>query len=73
MECHIILTKLDNSFERFHCLIAQKKMSKFSENQVILIHPEKNLIEQGDIHFNIGHPSSKFDFSLEASDRCLGM
>ena len=53
--------------------IALNKMSKFSENQVILIHPEKNLIELGDIHFNIGHPSSKFDFSLEASERCLGI
>ena len=46
-------------------------MSKFSENQEKLIHPEKNLIENGDIHFNIGHPSSKFDFSQEASERCL--
>ena len=48
-------------------------MSKFSESQVILIHPEKNLIEQGDIHFNFGHSSSKSDFSLGSTERFLGM
>ena len=53
--------------------IVQEKISKFSENQIKLIHPEKNLIEHGDIYFNFGHPSSKFDFSLEAPERCLGM